>query len=370
MDATLLEVYQAERSAETAQFLQIDMTKEVGYAARFALFSANLALFLPNIPTSQHPALFEEAIINNYLETSDRNLVHISDISIFEGQTQQVLAVPPQQFIYCSFHLGSYRVFLNWLFRLQRDLVILVRQGVFDEQVQEIMDQKDQIVERYNIKSDVKIINADEPTSALKILRLLRAGYSLVAFMDANSGTGDAPGQEIQFLNHGLSVRKGLPFLSYAANIPILPVIAYRTPDLQNVVCVGEPIYPDKLLAKETFERQTLQHLYDWLAEYVQKFPAQWEVWTYINNFMLPPKVPALVSDVQLFQKTTYQFNAQRYMLFELEAGPVLFDRAGYDVNEISPDLFRYLSQPTLTNLASTLDNDTFQDLVANAVIV
>ena len=369
MNPNSFENYRQQLLSQAEIFNKIDISKEEGYLAGFAFFSANLANFLPSIPVSEHEELHKKMLLNTAMETFDRNITHIVDFSVFEGQTQYILP-PHKPFIYCSFHLGSYRIFINHLLRAGHKLVLLVRQGVFDEQLQDLIDFTNKLVSIFKVESEMLIVNADEPTSALKILRALRDGYSLVAYMDADSGSGEQKGEEISFLNHGIYARKGISFLSYASNIPIVPLVAYRKPDLQNVICVGEPIYPDKNLSKAAFEKQTLQQLYNWFAEYIVQVPEQWEVWGYINNFMLPPLVPPLVDDDTVFQKTTFQFNLQRCALFELASGPVLFDRLTYNVTEITPDFFLFLSQFTFSNPQIILESSVFQDLVRNQVII
>lgn len=369
MDSAAFKHYQTQLLKQTEQFNEIDITKEEGHLARFAFFSANLAIFFPSIPTNLHETLYKKMLLNVSFETFDRNIAHIADISLFEGQTQAFFNIS-QPYIFCSFHLGSYRVFLTALIRAGRNLAILVRQGVFEEQLQEILKVKNQLLSQYNVNSDVRVINADEPTAALKILRLLRSDFSLVAYMDANSGIGEDKGEKISFLNHSLYVRKGVPYLSFATNVPILPIVSYKNSELQNIVHIGNPVFPDKELSREAFENHTIQQLYDWFSEFVVRFPEQWEVWGYINNFMLPVETPPLVSNITAFQKTSYLFNQQRYALFELESSPVVFDRLTFNVMEITPYLFEYLSQLTFNNPEPILGTDIFQELVKHQVII
>ncbi|MFN4147668.1 MAG: hypothetical protein ACK4GN_17725, partial [Runella sp.] len=138
MNHRLWHQYQRDQQQRLATFDRIDLTKEEGYLMRLAIFSANLSCFLPNLPRQHHAELFAENLRHVALETADRTLPHLADISDIEGQGLS-FCKPSQPSIFVSFHLGSYRLLATYLFVQGYDLAILVRQEVFQQEHEAIM---------------------------------------------------------------------------------------------------------------------------------------------------------------------------------------------------------------------------------------
>ncbi|MEZ4903486.1 MAG: hypothetical protein R2822_17835 [Spirosomataceae bacterium] len=349
---------------------QVDLTKEQGYLVRFAVFSANLTNFLPHIPVSSHPDLFKQNLIHIALETLDRSIPQLSDFTVFEGDISLV-SQPKQPVIFCTFHLGSYRNLASWLVKLGYHFSILVRKSVYDQQAAEILDHTRQIKAVYPSSSEVQVINAEEASSLLKILRQLRSGHSLLVYMDGNTGTSEDKGELIDFLQRPIFAKQGAAFLSYISGVPILPVVCYRRiDDHRNVIVVNPPIFPDKERSKKNFSLSTTQQLYNWFSTYLQLYPEQWEAWNYIHHQLsLSPESKPLLSKTA-FQKPSYQFNSQRYSLFALQEEYILLDRFYYQTYEISHDLYDYLLQSPLQFPQRTLGKAIFRDLIIQSILI
>lgn len=349
---------------------QIDLTKEEGYLARFAVFSANLTNFFPSIPVASHTDLFRQNLTHIALETLDRSIPNLIKFTTFEGCSSEV-SDNKKQFIFCTFHLGSYRSMASWLVALGYDFSVLVRQSVYVQQSEDILDHAHQIKTVYtSSNSEVHVIDAEEPASALKILRELRTGRSLVVYMDGNTGSGHGKDERIDFLQRQIFTKQGAAFLSYASGIPILPVICYRQADHRNVIAVSPPIFPDKELSKKSFSLLTTQQLYKWFSTYLQAYPAQWEAWNYIHHHLFLPPESTTHLPKTAFQKSHYQFNDQRYSLFSLRQDYVIIDRFYYQTYEISDDLYAYLLQGHLTSPLKTLGKNVFESLVTLSVLI
>src|ERR1041385_9154751 len=95
--SSALRLYKQELSRCRDHFQQIDLHKERGYLMKFTTFSANVENIMPFIPRSEHETLFQELLTK--------------------------LDSPR---IYCTYHLGSYRILTSLLFRRGVDCVLLL----------------------------------------------------------------------------------------------------------------------------------------------------------------------------------------------------------------------------------------------------
>lgn len=361
-------LYQKLCQQRRVVFDSIDLPSEEGYLVRFATFSANLTNFLPQIPPSDHAHLFKEHLFQVALETHDRTLPNISDFCDFLGNVSLVTS-RSQPFIFCAFHLGSYRALAAWLIELGYDFSILVRQEVYDQQLAEIQEHDRLIKSLRASSSEVQVINAEDPTSLVKILRQLRAGRSLLVYMDGNTGTGTHKDALTTLLHQPIFAKQGAAFLSYASGVCMLPIFAYRRTDYRNIIVVESPIEPDKTISKERFSQQTTQYLYDRLGDYIAQYPTQWEAWGYIHHQLHLLPVSSNTTSEYSFQKIHYTFNQERFSLFLLKDSAVIFDRRQYLAYEISPDLYEYLSVLDFEHPRQILGDDVFEELVMSEIL-
>ena len=371
MESDVLIAYQQTMKACEKAFERIDFRQEKGYAVKLALFSANLTNFMPEVAESEHETMFRAMLRSVAFESLDRQVLHLSDCTEFSGHTDLLLP-SPQPRIFCSFHLGSYRVIANSLIRNGVHLSVLVRQELYAQEMDSFTTYTAQMNEKYGNNSTVNILNAEDPGVLLKIIREFKQGRSLLVYLDGNVGTGasDEKLDLVPFLGQQINVKKGMTYLSYVSGVPLVPVATHRKADYSNVLCIEEPIYPDKTQSREAFSQQTLRKLFATFGNYVRQYPDQWEAWNYVQNFLpeMPDESP--VTTAASYQKPAYHFNATRYVVFDLEQSAVLFDKKQYMTYEISDDLRDYLSERLFIKPQRTLGKAMFRDLVGRQVLV
>ncbi len=352
---------------------QINLDNDEGHLVRSAIFSANLTNFLPSISHTQHQGIFKESLCNTACENFDWNILGISDLTKINDKNG-VLNSITKQFIFCSFHLGSYRVIANYLFKNNYNFSILVRDGVHEKQAEDLIDCSRRVGEKYGVNADFRIHNAEKPDILLKVLRELKEGRSLLVYVDGNTGSGNGADKldTISFLGQDIQVRKGVGYMSHLSGVPILPVISYRKSNFQNVLEVKEAIYPDKNLSRDTFSQQVNQQLYNTLAKYLTKYPSQWEGWNYVQQFLIQSQntESVIVSTSKTTYQKFFQFNYSRYCLLNLQQSPILFDKKYYTTFEISSDLHDYLANKSYSDPKRVLGNSVFTQLVTEQVMV
>jgi lauroyl/myristoyl acyltransferase len=368
MNQVVFQQYKKELADCKSAIERVNLSEEEGHAVRFAIFSANLTNFLPDIHPDQHADLFKNQLVNLSYEFFDRNVLYASDLAILNNC--ELLRKPKQPFIFCTFHLGSYRLIANLLARMECSFTTLVRKEIHAQQTQEILEYGERMKATYNLEFDARVANAEDPKILYKLIKELQEGRSLLVYLDGNLGSGDEKLQPVNFLNQTINLRKGIPYISYLTKTPILPVIANREESLQNVLTIGTPIYPEASQSREEYASSSLQEIIDWVSPYIAKYPDQWEAWGYLHNFLTPPEPPTLTISKSIFEKPTYEFNHTRYHLFDLQNSTVLFDKKMYLTYEISSDLHQYFRSNTFINPKNILGNTMFKQLVSQAILI
>lgn len=252
--------------------------------------------------------------------------------------------------IFCTFHTGSYR-YIN-IFLLSKKIPFIL---IADNNYIETQGEKTkQIVEKlqYELHEDgpyfnFEIINAENPTSILKIARLLKKGYSALFYIDGNTGVNQFKNNpdklvQIKFFNKYIYARKGIAFLSYKFNVPIIPVISFRNQWSEITMSFEKIIFPNKKIKLEDFCYNTTAYLFQILEEIIKKYPCQWEGWFYINKFFSSKNK----LENQRFNSrpgSYLMFNDGRFHIIKFNQKVILYDKKELSGREISDVLFTIL---------------------------
>ncbi len=121
---------------------------------------------------------------------------------------------------------------------------------------------------------------AEEPTTAIKIMRALKKGTNVITFVVANFGSkgNSACGQTVDFLTHPLQVPTGIFKLALKANAPVIQVHANGTNPNVNL-CFADPIQ-----LTETNFQKSIQTIYSRFAKVVLSHPSEWSQWGYVYD--------------------------------------------------------------------------------------
>lgn len=364
-------LYRQELARCREHFERVDLQRERGYLMKFTTFSANVENVMPHIPRAQHEHLFRQLLLQQMFTTFDQQCLTAGDLVELEGMRGQSFKANGPT-IYCTYHLGSYRLLTSVLFRHGIDCVLLVGSNMNRSQGDDMAEHIEGLRRKHGLTNVFRVVEAGSPTAALTVLRELKAGRSLVVYVDGSPETAPEPGQEDQFLSvrfgsRRVMTRKGVGYLSHAAGVPIVPVVSYRRSDLTNVLQCLKPIRPIRQSDRELYCREAMQQLYDGFWPYLNRFPDQWEGWNYIHSFLEPEK-PHQVAAKRRLKKPA--FNAGRYSLCDLEQAPILFDRRLYQTYEITEDLRDLLlNLHTVESVEALVGREMFGELVDMEVL-
>ena len=346
----------------------IDLPKEMGYQVSFAVFSANLTNFLPSIPKKNHVALYRDLLIHKTYENFDQQVLSIMEFTDIEGNVN-LFNNPNQNFIVSAFHLGSYRSIANLLLQKSHNFSVLVRKEIYAEQMDRFLLLNQRMHDRFGTPTGSTVLNAEDPSVLVRMLRELRDGRSLLTYLDGNTGTDTQDKLvEIDFLNQKILARQGLSYLSFMTKVPVVPVVCYRKADGRNVLHIGEPISPNNMTKREQYAQETTQSMFNFFGTFLNKYPEQWEGWHYVHKFLRPTPPSYPIS--QSIKKLVYSFNATRYDIFDLKTSPLLFDNTSYQTFEITPDLKEFLLNANVPKQRKVLGSQLFNELIQKQILV
>lgn len=313
--------------------------------------SASLFHLCPHLDTAEHPRLLRYIYFNQrraHLDQYHLELL-VPNVSV-EGDGAQAL-FSGQPSIVCSYHYGAYRLVLPYLLSRGLKISMLIDHRVADAQGKDFDAILGAFCATRGLPSEnFRIRDTANPTMLLSLVRDIRAGFTVLVFVDGNIGAGQDNSEHftpLPFLGATLRSRVGVAVVSHLAKCPIIPVLAPRDEDAlwgtRFQVCA--PITPDGQ-DRETYAARASGALWTPLENAIADAPLPWESWRYVDRSLdiaaLEARHPVAVADTD---PDAVVFNARRFVLDEGESSPVLFDRVNYRVHTISSILFQFLKQ-------------------------
>ncbi|MEM1358303.1 MAG: hypothetical protein AAGF89_08900 [Bacteroidota bacterium] len=345
----------AHRFSESRQALtNRELDKALNWQVKdFTLFSTNLRRCLPELPPSKHwnkyinLLTYRSMLLQEHenCEAIDLALAHVEE-STAGGYTGPLPA------IFTSFHFGSYRSIVGILVHQRVDFVMVINDKLYRAEEQRIRQTVARVQASLGTEVYFDILNAEDPSAAVKMSGYLMRNISLAIFADGNTGIGgeyrkDGKMARLNFLGQPIYVRKGAAVLAKITRKPIVPLFVYypESDSLAPAVVFHDPIYcrgKDKVALAAA-----IGELYGILENYVRKYPDQWQTWFYFHKFLdvasireevaPPEESPVIVAGKEVL------FNTDRYALFRMDANGFLFDRATYKTFPLEPALFDHL---------------------------
>lgn len=268
------------------QARQISVTSPAYYYP-YAAFSANLGLFLPHIPVFRHPELFRRTILNQRLANLDEYYLRQAQIPWTPGGELDFNGLRSAPAIVCTYHTGSYRLLSYLLLEQRIPIALLLASEIIDTQGEGMLRNAVQIGKRNG--TTCSLIDAEQPMAGLHILKALRQGATVVAYVDGNTGVlsngENANLTTVRFLGKEIRVRKGLPQLARRADAALYGVMSLRKADHAPLMACTRLLSPGDLVgAGAAVDQQAMQLFYADLEKTVASDPWLWENWLYLHE--------------------------------------------------------------------------------------
>ncbi len=345
---------------------------------RYHFTVANFKNFYPEIFENKSPEeVFSELLYTRYLAPFDaeKYVDRVRDIQV-KGNLKDVTDPNNGPFIFCAYHVGSYRAIIGTLAKLGYDFSLIIDQQVYDSQGEMVRQNVRNVNKQFGTKSDFDLINAEDFQSAMKMVKHLKMGKSLVIYIDGNTGTGgvfrhDEKLEKIQFFNRSIFARQGIAYISFLTNTPIVPAICYRdglnekdNDKVKNIVLeFYDSILPEKGEKRKHFTKSCTQLLYKHLEDKIKEFPFQWEGWLYLHKYLDEERLREENLSTRKINTATVEklqelkFNEDRYGLFKLGQYYFIFDGLTYKTFPLEKAQFEFFKG--FLNTTEKKDKDT-----------
>lgn len=341
------------------------------YSGTEAFCSASFTVFLPHLPHSEHRQRFREVLFNQYyafIERGDLNLADNLDLSGLK-------LIEDTGFILCSFHYGAYKLLSASLIKSNRKFFVVINNSVS----QEIKDANHDFFrigkKRYKNTVQEKLIHleAENVNFIFHAKELIEQGYIMLIFLDGNSGLDgimNTTGKNmygITFLDNEIYVKKGLTALSYAYNVPILPVFSLRNQDSPIIKIESlEPLYPDFSMTRNDYSKVVTQKLYSLLEDKVIENPFEWEGWIYVHKWLNIKNLTTEEEMVPTHKKIEeLKFNDKKYVTFMTSDKEFLLEKRTHLAYQISPK-----AKQIIDGNRSLLKEDELDFYLVNNILV
>lgn len=306
----------------------------------FAFFSANVMHLMPRINVNTHQTHFKEVCLHQHLSWKDQfdpSLHHRMKIKGWDADVVDKLRSSPG--IICTYHTGSYRLINRLLAEENVSFSLVVNTEVFNEEATAFKTA----FTRFNPSSshNFDLIDAQQPTALLKMMRAYKSGRNLLLYVDGNTGAGTTTNNNVtvNFMNGHLSVRKGVAVLASALKCPIYSVACIRNAVDEVDFHWYHSICQPRGVERESFIQNTMQAVYDNLASALKEHPFQWECWLYLQQQLVLPKTKVPPARVSLKELT----DARYWVPFKLEGRFFALNMASYSSFEITSKTYKVM---------------------------
>jgi lauroyl/myristoyl acyltransferase len=350
---------------------------ESAFYHQFLLCSANKNNLLPDSAAYNDRSFYRDVLLHRELAVSDNREKGLPIHT--EGNMDFINDLHRQPRIFCTYHLGSYRLICHYLCQVKAHFSIVMDAQTMEQQGPEFREVFENN-ETYS-EASFRIINAESPSAGLQMLREIKSGRSLLFYADGNSGVGgmgrnDDKLTQIHFFNKRMFARKGIAFISHVAGVPLIPALSYRNEEMENIITFFDPVIPNRAEDREVFVSRVTQQLYDRFTQYLLRYPQQWEGWFYVHRFfdlsifsdtatVHPVAAEALANEL-------VQVNEERYGIYEQENKYFLFDKKTYSTFSISGQLRNLLRETRRKTIyfRDILSHRIIHDLIEKNVLV
>lgn len=336
----------------------------------FHFMSANLNRMLPSIPQEKHKEIYHSILSYRALQGIDTKFYeHFDGVEDYEQFNMSKIEkdIPA---IFVSFHLGSFRSALAFLVKKNLNVVLLIDPLPYKLQKKSILGQFNDMKDAFCSKSNLIIYPADRKDLAIRLLDKTKSGYSVLAFIDGNTGYNGVFNQShstrIDFLGQKIYMRKGLAILSYFTKCPIIPMLSVYNKELSPRWKIYDAIYPDYSKTANDFADATVRKLFAIFEKALLQNYKQWEGWLYIHKFMQLDNLKERDHNQSVVRVEDLKVNRLAGLFMQDDKYYVL-NKEDYSIIQISESIFEILLKK---DDFSNLEDDTLNYFMRKGILV
>jgi hypothetical protein len=354
--------------------------------AMHGIISASLYNLMPTIAVERHDEVINNINFFQKWAIKDQNYVGLIDSFQHDGPQPDFTTIRDTPTIFCSYHLGSYRLLVPYLVSQGLSITLLIDSAVARMQANDFRSVVTAADPDAITDGRFEILDTAKSNLVIAMNRALRRGRSLIVFIDGNSGANGNEAypnsmERLSFMGQTMYARKGIGFLSHLANVSITPVVLQRT----GAGCWENRVhwYPQIIPQggdRSRYVNMAVSRLYSILEGTLSNAFEQWESWRYIEKSLAiryESVDPVMPSAEAISKQSSLLLNTKRYAKYQMDAEQrLLFDRSSYRSTFISSTLSTFLdgfASPQTVEASLSHPNMTMaamQTLLAKEILV
>lgn len=343
----------------------------------YAFACSSLAKLIPSIEADAASNMYHQ--INYYKGLTwiqQRNIIDSFDY-VQEGGDMGFLSSIDKPRIYCTFHIGSYRMSLFKILEKGIDLAIVLASNTLKQQHESLTIAHEELKRKTGLTNTLSFIDAESAAGAIQMVRALKEGKSLFFYIDGNTGVGgikrnDDKMIDINFFGLKLFARKGVAYIANKCKVPIIMTLCCYVSDDEMKINYYPPINP---LSNNTDPNESAkiltQDIYDSFSEVLKKYPSQWEGWFSIPNFVDNQQLSLKHKNTSTIEKDKkYIYNKDKFYCFNYMGTTCIMNKETFMIYPISPELLNILKiDDHFIYQKNTLPEEVFEFLVKNEML-
>jgi lauroyl/myristoyl acyltransferase len=345
--------------------------------AKFNIVSACLSNYLPHIRYNEHEKIFKNIFLHQQLSIFEQSFYDLPDYVVYENMNAEIRGMLEKGgSIICTFHTGSYRLINLFLAKHKIPFSLVLSKEAMETQGESFKSMFIELNKDSTKQIDLKLIDAESPTSALQMIKDIKKGRNLVIYVDGNTGAGAETSNNqnhcnIDFLNQKIFARQGVGFLAHMLQAPVLTVASFRKSISDIRLRFYDPIFPDKGEDKVIEAKRITKNIFNLVAPLIKEYPEQWDAWFYLHKVSdvqeqvseIPKPYPA--SNDKLI------FNSSSFGIFKIIQSSFLFKKSNYKSYKISNQVYTQLIKCTTGPVKrKEINIPEFGELYKNNVLV
>lgn len=326
-----------------------EMTAQLN--VQYAFVSASLSNFLPGVQAKEHEAIYRHILLHQQISLLDEEnpAYAMKDLLVENLGSYNFRTFTQCPAIFCTMHNGSYRLINFFLKQHRIPFALVANKNVINDERSRFEINFNRLYVQDGFP--LSLIDAEESSSVIRMMRALKEGKSLLLYIDGNTGAGDWAGEDnqnlcyVSFLAQQLAARSGIAYMSVKTRVPVIPLIALKTSAHFNRLIFFPPIKP---AAKSNNIREEIQRImqevYHQMSGIIKDVPGQWEGWLYVHKFAKITPGAYTINDELPATTNQVAFNSAEFIIFKMDSKFFLLHKNSYRSYPIDEVLYNFLS--------------------------
>lgn len=326
---------------------------KTGLFKNYSIISSSIHRFLPSVKSDNYLEFIKKAQFHRSLSLIDQKYYFLLDHLSILDDNFLIEKLKNESCIISTFHTGSYRLTISYLLKQEIKFVLVTESKFINDQGEDIKKLSSELKNHLELKQfkELEIFSAQDPNLLFNLKSKLNQGYSVVFYIDGNSGVDEFKIDEkkllnINFLSGNINARKGIAFLSYLTKKSIITIVCQRNSNYENQLTI-ESLNIDFDNTRNEFIEEATRKIFSKLEDFLLKRPEQWEGWFYIHKFFkLNNEKGGSFNKIarKELEKIDFHFNSENFKLIDINGIYFVLDFRNYSIMEISKEIYLLLS--------------------------